>query len=79
MRPQTSLFQKTKPKQDNGERYALVFKYSNGEVGVLKPLACDNPASPYGFSDRAILRKAKKLAKELTKKNDDLECRVEEY
>jgi hypothetical protein len=74
-----SLFQKRKPAQDSGERYALVFKYSNGEVGVLKPLACDNPQTPYGFSDRSILRKAKKLAIELTKKNDDLECYVEEY
>jgi hypothetical protein len=59
--------------------YSLIFKYSDGTVGGLKPLACDNPKSIYGFEDKSIERKAEHLAAELTKRYDDLECYVVHY
>jgi hypothetical protein len=65
--------------QDNLIRYDLFFAYKNGTTSRLGSLTCDNPASPYGRSDRSIKRKAMKLAKELTASNDDLVCSVIEY
>ena len=57
----------------------MIFKFSNGKITEMKPIAGDNPKSVYNFEDRSILRKATKWAKMLSKDNDDLECRVEHY
>lgn len=58
--------------------YSLVF-IENGERSEIKPIACDNPLSPFGFEDRGIERKAKKLAAKLSKTFDGLDCYVENY
>ena len=59
--------------------YSLVFKYSDGKVGEIKPLCADNPKSEFNFEDRRILQKADRWSKELTKAHDDLECSVKHY
>ena len=46
--------------------YRLTFKY-NDNIAYIQPLACDNPASHFGFDDKSIFLKGSKLAKELTK------------
>ena len=57
--------------------YSLVFLYSDGTKGEIKPIACDNPKSPHQFEDRSILRKATLLAKKLS--DNDCKCHVEHY
>lgn len=48
--------------------YALCFVDSDNERKVsIAPLACDNPASPFGFEDKSIERKALLLAKKINK------------
>ena len=59
--------------------YSLVFNYADGTTGEIKPLCCDNPKSPHGLEDRKIKTKALKLAKQLTRRFDDLECSVIHY
>ena len=59
--------------------YRLIFKYDNGNIGIMKSIACDNPKSKYGFEDRSIERKATKWARRLSQRFDYLECTVEHY
>lgn len=59
--------------------YSLVFKYSDGIIREIKPLAADNPRSEFNFEDRRIMQKATRWAKELSKAHDDLECSVKHY
>ena len=46
--------------------YRLPFKYIY-KITHIQHLACDNPASPFGFEDKSIFYKGTKWAKELTK------------
>lgn len=55
--------------------YSLVFKYHNGDVKELKPIAPDSMGSPYGYEDRRIKRKAENVARWINK--IDTECKVE--
>ena len=59
--------------------YSLVFEYKNGQRGEIKPLCCDNHKSIYGYEDRSIERKAKKLASQINKRFNDVECSVLHY
>lgn len=58
--------------------YSLVF-IEDGERAEIKPLCNDNPKSEYGFEDRKIERKGKRMAAILTKDHAGLECFVEYY
>lgn len=58
--------------------YALVF-IENGERKEIKPLACNNPKSEYGFEDRRIYQEGKKYTSKMQKRFKGLECFIEHY
>jgi len=58
--------------------YKIVF-IEGGDRVEIGPLACDNPKSEYGFNDKSIERKAKRLAAKYMKDFSGLECFVENY